>query len=166
MGAAHADRTAATADLRAGTAADLHPTSANYASETCRPIQLRRRFRELAGRLVGSEERVVLVGARRLRSRTIAMQASPIGCRVGRSQRRLGAVPTRGRVAPRQLVDVPELQLQGCPPVALALVPSSGVTGRILPSRKSIFREAWWCFDAGACAIFRRRWPFTFLLLA
>jgi len=61
--AAHADRTAATPDLRASTAADLHPTSANYASETCRPLQLRRRFRELAGGLVSSEERMVLQGS-------------------------------------------------------------------------------------------------------
>jgi len=52
-------------------------------------------------------------------------------------------------------VDVPELQFEGCPPVALAHVPSSGAIGWIFLTEVCLLR-AWWRFDAGACAIFLR----------
>jgi len=61
-----ADRAAATAHHHAGASAD-HAASAagaDSASEACRPIQLRRWFRELAGRLECSEEGVVLPRSR------------------------------------------------------------------------------------------------------
>jgi len=62
--AASANRAAAAADYHAGTAADLAACATNCAREARRPIQLRRWFRELASRLVSSEEGVVLQGSR------------------------------------------------------------------------------------------------------
>merc|ERR1739844_566516 len=85
------------------------------------------------------------VDARHLRSPTIAMQVSPIGCRAGRSPRRPGAAPTRGRAALQQPVDVPELHsLEGCPTVALAHVPSSGDTGRTFSHARLPSQELRW----------------------
>merc|ERR1711994_8723 len=51
------------------------------------------------------------VAARRHRSRTIAMQDSPIGRRAGVLRRRLGAVPTRARAALQQLEGALESKL-------------------------------------------------------
>jgi len=51
------------------------------------------------------------VGALHRLSRTIAMPDLPIGWRVGLCPRRLGAVPTKGKVALQRLEDVLELEL-------------------------------------------------------
>jgi len=95
------------------------------------------------------------VAAQRHRSRTIAMQGSPIGRRAGVLPRRPGAVPTRARVALQQLEGALELGLNdrldsdagpvGHLPVSLA----GAVPEVVLPTHAQDH-------SAGARAIFRR----------